>query len=104
MKKHLFLIALLLISPLMVAAAETIPDVDIFKLLTNITNYLFGILLATAVIFFIIAGFNFVTAQGDPEKVKRARDFVLWAIIGLLVAFVSVGLVNFIKALAESSK
>ena len=77
-----------------------IPGTD----MRDITNYLFGILLATAVIFFIIAGFNFVTAQGDPEKVKRARDFVLWAIIGLLVAFVSVGLVNFIKALAESSK
>ncbi len=83
-------------------APPNISSQGMWNLLDKIISYLFGIFLAFAVIFFIIAAFNFITAQGEPEKVKRARDFVLWALIGVLVAFVSRGLIEFIKGLVGS--
>ena len=78
------------------AQVQTAPDVEIWSALTTITNWLFGILIVVAVIFLILAAFNFITAGGDPEKVGTARSQVMYAIIGLIVAILARGLVNWI--------
>jgi len=105
MKKILSSLVLvsLLVMPAMVLAApplEEVPvDLDIMDLLNTIANWLLTILLIVAAIFIIIAGFLFVTAMGDPEKVKTARNFILWALIGVLVALASKGLVLLIRSI-----
>ena len=73
------------------------PTLDIMVVLDRITNWLFALLLIVAAIFIIIAAYFFVTAQGDPEKTKSARNFVLYAVIGVLVGFIAKGLVIFVK-------
>ena len=45
----------------------------------------------------IIAGFYFITAQGDPDRLSKARNMVLWALVGVLVAFAARGLVLLIE-------
>lgn len=75
------------------------PDVDLWDALERITNYLFALLIVIAAIFLIAAGLQFITAQGDPEKVKKARDFVLWALIGVIVGALAKGLVAFITTM-----
>lgn len=82
--------------PLIGLAVQTAPDVEIWGFLTTITDWLFGILIVVAVIFLILAAFNFITAGGDPEKVGTARQQVIYAIIGLIVAILARGLVNWI--------
>jgi len=80
------------------------PDLDeddMLEALERLTNWLFTILLITAVIFIIVAGFYFITAQGEPEKVKKARLFILWALIGVGVAVASVGLVALVRYIVE---
>jgi hypothetical protein len=72
------------------------PNIDIIGLIFSITNWLFWILLLVAVIFIIIAAYSFVTATGDPEKIKTARNFVMYALIGVLVAFAAKGLVDLV--------
>jgi hypothetical protein len=99
MKKILASVAVtsLLAVPLLVLAQSAPPtNVDIEDVLINIRDWLFYLLLIVAVIFIIIAGYNFVTAQGDPEKVRTARQFVLYALVGVAVAVASWALVNFI--------
>jgi hypothetical protein len=59
--------------------------------------------MVVAVIYIIMAAFNFVTAAGDPEKVTKARNFVLYALIGVLVAFAAKGLINLISKIATGS-
>jgi len=80
-------------------AAGAAPTLDIMDVLDRITNWLFTILLIIAAIFIIIAAYFFVTAQGDPEKTKKARDFVLYALVGVLVAFCAKGLVMLVKTM-----
>jgi len=75
------------------------PNNDVMSVLENITNWLFAILLVVAAISIIIAAFNFVTAQGDPDKVKSARQFVLYALIGVLVAILARGLVALVATI-----
>lgn len=70
---------------------------DLITALQRLVNWLFTILLIVAVIFIIISGYNFVTAQGDPEKIHKARNFVLYALVGVAVAVASVGLVALVQ-------
>jgi len=74
----------------------TAPETDVMVVLDSITDWLFAILLIVAAIAIIIAAYFFVTATGDPDRVKKARDFVLYALIGVLVALVAKGLVALI--------
>jgi len=75
------------------SSPATAPETDVMKVLDSITDWLFAILLIVAAIAIIIAAYFFVTATGDPDKVKKARDFVLYALIGVLIALVAKGLV-----------
>jgi len=69
------------------------PNLNFMDSLNRITNWLFSILLVIAAIFIIVAGYTFVTAQGDPERTKTARMFVLYAVVGVLIGFLAKGLV-----------
>ena len=96
MKK--IILSLILISlvslPVIGLAAEK--KLKIETILDRITNWLLGILLAVAVIFLIIAGYYFVTSVGDPERIKKSRDFVLWAFVGVAVGLAAYALVTFV--------
>ncbi|HOK35141.1 MAG TPA: pilin [Candidatus Pacearchaeota archaeon] len=52
----------------------------------NITDWIFYIVLSIAVIFGIVAGFQFMTSSGDPGKTEKARNLLLYMAIGLAVA------------------
>jgi len=100
MKKKILSIAMasLLLAPLAVSAQiggqpGNAPTVDVMKALDSITNWLFVILIVIAVISIIIAAYFFITAQGDADKVGKARQFVLYALIGVAVAILAKGLV-----------
>ena len=49
-----------------------------------------------AVIVIVIAGFMYTTSQGDPNKVARAKNAILYAIVGLIIVLAAVAIVNFI--------
>jgi len=87
--------------PLIAMAQPDVPgwNQNVDSTLENIGNWLFATLMVIAFIFLIIAGYFFVTAQGDPEKVKTARNFVLYAVIGVLVALISRGLIMLVDEL-----
>jgi phosphoglycerol transferase MdoB-like AlkP superfamily enzyme len=78
-------------------APPAAPTADIMATLDSITDWLFAILLIVAAIFIIIAGYFFITAQGDPDKIAKARQFVLYALIGVLTGFAAKGLVVLIS-------
>ncbi len=54
-----------------------------------IVNLLFTVLIIAAIIFIIIAAFNYLTAGGDPEKIKKASNQLLYAAIAVAVALFS---------------
>jgi len=62
----------------------------------TIVDWVFYILLLFAGLMIILAGFNFITAAGDTEKVDAARNYVLYAVIGIVVGLLARGVVWFI--------
>lgn len=45
-----------------------------------------GIIGGTAVLFAIYGGYLVLTSKGDPMGVQKGRNFIMYAIIGLLLA------------------
>lgn len=50
-----------------------------------------------ATVFLVYAGFLFVTAQGNEEKLKTAKRTFLWTVVGVLVLLGSVVIAEGIK-------
>ena len=84
------------------APDKVIPDTDVMASLGNIADWLFYILIGVAVLFIVIAGFQYTTAQGDPEKIKLAGQKVLYALIGIIVAALAKGLVILVQYFPSS--
>jgi len=63
------------------------------ELIDAIINIIFYLAVAIAPIMFIVAGFYFITAAGEPEKILIAKKMILWTFIGLLVVVSAKGLI-----------
>lgn len=72
--------------------------------IASIINILIGVIGVAAVIMLIIGGFRYVFSQGDEKSTKGAKDTILYAIIGIVVALLAFAIVNFVLGgLAGSS-
>jgi hypothetical protein len=71
-------------------------------LLLVITNWLFSILMAVAVIFIIMAAWTFLTAGGNPDSITKARQMLIYALVGVGVAVLARGLPILIASLMAS--
>lgn len=61
-------------------------------LLLTITNWFFSILMAVAVILIIVAAWTFLTAGGNPDSVTKARQMLIYALVGVAVAVLARGI------------
>ena len=59
----------------------------LFGTIYYVTNWIFALLVAIVVLLILFGAFNLLTAAGEPEKVSKGRNYILWAAIGLFVAF-----------------
>ena len=75
-------------------------DTGVFKQITNTVLYIVGIV---AVIMLIVGGIKYVISGGDAKKVTDAKNTVLYAIIGLVIAFLAFAIVNFVISALPSS-
>ena len=69
---------------------------SLFNIVQFVINIALGILGIVAVIVLIIAGQRYITAQGDPGKLKMAKDMILWGLVGLIVAVLASAIINFV--------
>jgi hypothetical protein len=51
-----------------------------------------------AVGYVIYGGVQFVTAQGETDRTKKARQTIINALIGLVIALMAAGIVSFVGA------
>lgn len=60
-------------------------------IICTIINWIFWLLIVLTVIFVLRAAFSYLTAAGDPEKVKGAGTMLLYAAIAVVVALIAKG-------------
>ena len=66
------------------------------KMVQNIVNLLIYALGIICVIVIIIAGIMYATAAGDSNQITKAKNAILYAVVGLVVALMAYGIVNFV--------
>lgn len=76
------------------ATPQGTPSLDhTIALVVNIFSWIVGI---AAVIMIIVAGFKFVTSQGEASNVASARATILYAIVGIVLVLMAQFLVLFV--------
>lgn len=65
----------------------------IFRTITNVMLFLIG---AISVIMLIIGGIRYVVSGGDSTAVQNAKNTILYAIVGVVVAILAYAVVNFV--------
>ena len=71
-------------------------DNSLIPTILNIIQVTIGVLALVAVIVIIFAGVQYTTSAGDTGKVKKAKDSILYGIIGLVIAILAFAIVNFV--------
>ena len=71
-------------------------DNSLIPTILNIIQVTIGVLALVAVIVIIFAGVQYTTSAGDAGKVKKAKDSILYGIIGLVIAILAFAIVNFV--------
>lgn len=66
-------------------------------ILLTVVRWIYTIIFIIAVLFILIAAFNFITSKGDTDKVKEAKNQLLYAAIGIAVALLSYAIVTLVK-------
>lgn len=63
---------------------------------TTVTNILLFLIGLVAVIMIIIGGIRYTTSNGDASQTKAAKDTILYAVVGLIVAIMAYAIVSWV--------
>lgn len=77
---------------------DALPKVNVGdnSLVKTVLNILFSILGAISLLFVTYGGFKYVISRGEPQSVAKAKDTILYAVIGLVIALLATVIVNFV--------
>ncbi len=70
----------------------------LLDVLDKVVNLIFTALVIFSVMFVIFAAFQFVTGGGDPAQVLAARQKLIWAAVGIIVALIARALPTVIRS------
>ena len=71
-------------------------DSSLMPTVKTIIDVIIGVLGIVAVIVIVLGGVQYTLSTGDPGRIKRAKDTILYGIIGLVVAILAYAIVNFV--------
>jgi len=100
-KLLIFLTIISFLIPLTVWGQITIPNPleyeTLQELVDKLIDFIFAVAIAITPLVLIYAGFLFLTAGGDPQKVNQAKSLIFWALIGLTIVILAKGLIKVLQ-------
>ena len=98
----------LVLSPLTTASAiggidPVVPPEQIYikDTIVRITNWSFGLLIVLAAAFIFYAAFLYLTAGQVPDNQAKAKNYILYAVVAIVIGFVARGLVSIVYDLLK---
>lgn len=67
------------------------------ELIENLIDFIFWVAVVIVPLMIIIAGFYFLTAAGNPEKVNTAKRIIFWSIVGFAIVLLAKGIISMIR-------
>lgn len=71
---------------------------NVWLIVAAVIDMLLYVVGLIAIGFIVYSGFLFITSQGEPDNIKKARDTLWDALIGLAIAVVATATVTFIAS------
>lgn len=71
---------------------------DLPLIIQSVTTTLLGVIGALSVLMIIVGGLRYVISGGDPKKTADAKNTIVYAVIGVVVAIMAYAIVKFIVA------
>ena len=78
-----------------VPAVNDLPNQGGFDL-TGVLNVVYGIAGVLAVVYIVVAGIQYTTSNGDPQKASKALRMIIFALVGLVIVVTAMLLTNFV--------
>jgi len=75
---------------------DEVTVMDVVGIVVNTLLFIIGLL---SVIMIIVGGIRYTTSAGDTSAVTAAKNTILYAVVGLVVAFVAFAIVNWVLQL-----
>lgn len=79
------------------------PEGNFFLIIGGLLNAILGLLGLVLFVMFIYGGFLWMTAGGNTEKVKQAKDILLNAIIGLIILVAAFAISTYVVSLLSQA-
>ena len=74
-------------------ATDLFGNTGIFTTITNVMLFIVG---AISVIMIVIGGLRYVVSGGNSSNVTTAKNTILYAIVGLIIAIMAYAIINFV--------
>lgn len=71
-------------------------DDDVNDLVQVIIQILLWVIAVISVIMIIVGGLRYVISGGDAAQIKAARETIVYAVVGLVIAILSFAIVKFV--------
>ena len=62
---------------------------NVIDYVNHILPWLYGVLGGIALLTFVYAGFLYMTSQGNPESINKAKEIIVVTISGILLLFLA---------------
>lgn len=104
-----YLVSIFLLLPLSVLAVDPrgslqeaardtglVSDKEPVEIIVEIINVLLYFLGSIVIVLILWAGFKWMTSAGNADAVKKSRETIINAVIGLIIIFASYAILNFV--------
>lgn len=97
--KKIVLIFLGLVLPLLVLARieDPLRGIRFQELMEKIIAFLFNTAFALFPLMIVVAAFYFVTAGGNPGQIEKAKNILLYALVGFIIILLAKSFIEFLK-------
>lgn len=79
--------------------ADTFEDI-----INNIIDFIFNIALVLAPLMIVWAGGLYITSSGNPDQITKAKNIIIYTLVGFAIILLSKGFVAIIKQLLGTSE
>jgi hypothetical protein len=70
---------------------------------TTIMGIVFGIAGALALLMITVSGLRYITSAGNPEKTSKAKNGIIYALVGLVIAISAEAIVAYVANHLQAS-
>lgn len=85
------------------AGCDTASGASVTNNILNVINVAIGFIGLVAVVVIVFAGQRFLSATGDPGRIKQAKDMILYAGVALVIAALAFAIVNFVAGVLTTN-